>query len=362
MLPTIGDPLIGTALVAAALAVGLSIGARRRAKIGGLDEAATTELKGAAALAVIFCHVGYFLIDDHRFLFPLSAAGGVAVDAFLLLSGFGLALGALKRDLRPLAFYRRRLLKLFSPLWLSLVIVLALDFWRLGLVHPWSETALAFIGVVPQADLYTNINSPLWYVTLALFLYGIFPWLFRRVHPYWSVAWLAVAGYVWADLVAPRLLPGVAGLYGVHRFAFPLGVLLAVLASREKLKTTWRRLGLGAWTFGRRLLVSLALAAAIGYLLVHSGVGQGPSREEAISLLIVLLAVALAAIKPWRFTLLAAFGAVSYEIYLLHWPLLARHDWLFAHWPSWAAMTAWLVLLYGAGRAMKVALSWGRPK
>lgn len=50
----------------------------------------TQELKGLAILAVIFSHIGYFLANDDRFLFPFSIIAGVGLNLFLFLSGYGL--------------------------------------------------------------------------------------------------------------------------------------------------------------------------------------------------------------------------------------------------------------------------------
>lgn len=361
MLHTVGDPLVGTFVVTAALLLAAALSARKTAGGPRLDEARTTALKGAAALGVIFCHVGYFLVDDHRFLFPLSAGGGVAVDLFLLLSGFGLAVGAFKKVTRPLAFYRRRVAKLFGPLWLSLAAILALDYWRLGLAYQWREVVPGFAGVITSANLFGDLNSPLWYVTLSLFFYAVFPWLFQRQHPMRSVALLCAASYAWSDWVAPRLLPGVAGLYGLHRFAFPLGVLLASLMRSETLKGAWRRAGAAKWQTGQRAVMATALVAAAGYLTVHSGVGRGADIEEATSLAVTLLLVVAAAVSPWRIGALAALGAVSYEVYLLHWPLLARHGLFPAALPSWAAMLLALVLLYIAGLALRFVIAKFSP-
>jgi peptidoglycan/LPS O-acetylase OafA/YrhL len=352
MLRTAGDPLVGTALVAGALLLALGLSARRKTGGPRLDEAVTTHLKGAAALTVIFCHVGYFLVDDHRFLFPLSAAGGVAVDLFLMLSGFGLTVAAMKRTTTPWAFYRRRVTKLFGPLWLSLVAVLALDHWRLGLDWPRLDTTLAFVGVIRRADIFADLNSPLWYVTLSLFFYAVFPWAFNRRHAMRSVALLGALSYAWGAWAAPRLLPDVAGLHGLHLFAFPCGVLLAVLASHEGVKRVWQRTGIARLRRGRRAVAAAVLMATVGYLVVHSGVGQGQNIEEAISLLTTLLVVATAVMVPWKFGLLATFGMASYEIYLLHWPLLARHGLFLTALPSWAAMLTALSLLWVAGQVM----------
>jgi peptidoglycan/LPS O-acetylase OafA/YrhL len=278
----------------------------------------------------------------------------VAVDLFLLLSGFGLALGAMKRETKPLQFYWRRVVKLFGALWLSLGIIMAIDYCRLSMSWPWRQAVLAFLGVVPRTDLYRDINSPLWYVTLTLFLYAVFPWLFRRRHPVIGMIAVTLASWGWCALAVPRLMPEVAGLYGVHRFAFALGVMLAVVTSRAWVRKAWHGMEWTTQSKGVRFVASALIGVAAAYLVVHSGVGRSANVEEGISLLTVLLVVASAIMKPWRFRFLAAAGVVSYEAYLLHWPLLSRHDWLFGHWPPWAALVAFLILLYAAA----VAVHW----
>src|SRR5258708_6334643 len=88
------------------------------------DNSLTEELKGFAILAIVFSHIGYFLVTDHQFLWPLSIAAGVRVNLFLLLSGYGLALSFSKNPLSIKDFYLKRLLKLFIPLWIVLVALL----------------------------------------------------------------------------------------------------------------------------------------------------------------------------------------------------------------------------------------------
>ncbi|MFY9082632.1 acyltransferase, partial [Aliarcobacter butzleri] len=40
---------------------------------------------------------------------------------------------------------------------------------------------------------------------------------------------------------------------------------------------------------------------------------------------------------------LAIYGVYSYEVYLIHWPLIGRYDFFFDYLPSWAAVICWLV-------------------
>ena len=87
----------------------------------------TEELKGFAILAIIFAHIGYFLSSDNNFLFPLSILAGVGVNLFLFLSGFGLTASALKSPLSIINFYKKRLQKLFLPMWLIIFLYISLE-------------------------------------------------------------------------------------------------------------------------------------------------------------------------------------------------------------------------------------------
>ncbi|MFW0696992.1 acyltransferase, partial [Aliarcobacter butzleri] len=40
---------------------------------------------------------------------------------------------------------------------------------------------------------------------------------------------------------------------------------------------------------------------------------------------------------------LAIYEVYSYEVYLIHWPLIGRYDFFFVYLPSWAAVICWLV-------------------
>ena len=78
----------------------------------------TQELKGLGMLTIVFAHISYMLVTDNRFLYPLSIAAGVGVDLFLFMSGYGLTVGMLKKNLSVVEFAQRRLIKVFIPFWL----------------------------------------------------------------------------------------------------------------------------------------------------------------------------------------------------------------------------------------------------
>src|SRR5690348_6614939 len=93
----IANAVVQTWILIALLIATLMLSARRIECGDLLTITATQELKGVAILAVVFGHIGYFLVDDNRFLFPLSVGAGVGVNIFLFLSGYGLTLGLLKK-------------------------------------------------------------------------------------------------------------------------------------------------------------------------------------------------------------------------------------------------------------------------
>jgi peptidoglycan/LPS O-acetylase OafA/YrhL/lysophospholipase L1-like esterase len=116
-----------------------------------------------------------------NFIRWIGWSGDQGVQLFLMVSGFGLAWGFLKKNvpdrLDPLWFYRRRLLRIL-PLWwavhflaLSVAVMLGspgLDDYRFY---------LSFIGIRATPELLYYIQPGWWYIGLLQQLYIVFPWL-----------------------------------------------------------------------------------------------------------------------------------------------------------------------------------------
>ncbi len=110
--------------------------------------------------------------------------GGTGVHLFFLLSGFGLALS--KNTLSPLAFYQRRLTKIWLP------YVLALTFswlgaYLFGLFPDGWGAWLAGVGFYQMfiEPYILSFGGHFWFISAIIQLYLLFPvllWLKKRLH------------------------------------------------------------------------------------------------------------------------------------------------------------------------------------
>lgn len=348
----IANAAVQTWILIAMLIAALVLSARRIEYGDLLSIAATQELKGVAILAVVFGHIGYFLVDDNRFLFPLSVGAGVGVNIFLFLSGYGLTIGLLKKPLPALAFYRKRALKIFIPFWLALAIFFALDALVLHRYYPSFYVARSALGFFPRADMADDVNSVFWYITWILFYYLLLPLVFMRDRVWLSALILFVCGQ---GLVAwnPNFIDLVTRLYQVHTVAFPLGMIMAslLLESGDKNNAIantlrhWRATLSGA----RYWLAIGLLVGLIIYSVIDSGIGESIIKEQVMSMIATLSLVALFALKRFELRALTLVGLYSYEIYLLHWPLLSRYDFIYRRVPASAATVMYLGLFIAFG-------------
>jgi peptidoglycan/LPS O-acetylase OafA/YrhL len=361
MLISINNPVQATWIFSLIFFVALAISVRPRKITAWFPTSLTAELKGAAILMIVLSHIGYFLVNDHRFLWPLSIMAGVGVNLFLFLSGFGLAASGLQKDLTPWQFYKRRLLKLFTPFWLALGVFLAADFFILGKSYSLAFIGQAILGIFTHADLYQDINSPLWYFTFILFFYILFPLVFFKKRPWITAIILFVVGEALVRF-QPAFFNNVLHLYKVHTFAFPLGILAAWAVTKlpnaeilGRLSKSWRAVGY--------YLVMLGLLAAFVYANINSGIGESASKEQWMSLIAVVVLILVFIMKKTEFKLFSLFGLYSYEIYLWHWPLLYRYNIFYGHLPDWLATVLYLVLFLGVGWvAQKVVEILSKPK
>lgn len=362
MLITVENVEQSTWIVIAACVVALLASFRKTRHTELFPVPVTQELKGLGMLAIVFAHISYMLVTDNRFLYPLSIAAGVGVDLFLFMSGYGLTVGMLKKQLPVLEFFQRRLVKVFIPFWLVLAVLFTADTLLLDRQYGVAYIVQSFAGWFPRASAFEDVNSPFWYISWMLMFYVLYPFLFMPARPWLTALILAALANAFA-LLDPLHLQ-VNWLHRLHTNAFSLGILLAwwLQTNPARVKTLqWFRNQSGG--IGRYLVIGLGLWGAVtlasqnttGHWPVLSGwlkaagFDDGFFIGQASSLLTMALLVIVFSMKRLDNRCLHLFGVYSYETYLLHWPLMARYDVFFQHLPAWAATLLWLVAFLAIG-------------
>ncbi|MFA6421871.1 MAG: acyltransferase [Candidatus Buchananbacteria bacterium] len=345
----------------------------------------TNELKGVAIFMVIFAHLGYFMFTDTRFLYPFSILAGVGVNLFLFLSGYGLAMSSMKKKLSPLSFYLKRIIKIFIPLWIVIAGFVIIDKIFLNINWPWQDLIKYIFGYYPTNDLFKDFNSPLWFITLILFYYLVFPFLFFKERPKVSALLIFIAGLIAVNFTLP-VSPNVSFFYKLHLLAFPLGIFFASLFRRPyffenennenfsmwlnsfknpvakkllgmfKIKTVTEKLltSIRSKPFVWRLVSVLILAVVFVYFAINSYVGRGIYLEQLVSLITMFAFIFIFIIKKNDFKILAFLGFISYEIYLIHWPIFYRYNFLYNYTPAWLATLIYIILI--------VVIAWAIAK
>jgi peptidoglycan/LPS O-acetylase OafA/YrhL len=294
-------------------------------------------------------------------------AAGVGVDLFLFMSGFGLTLGLLKKRMSPLEFYRRRLIKVFIPLWVMLLLLFAADALLLHLYYSPLYMLRSLLGWFPTANGYIDVNSPYWYISWLLMFYLLLPLLFSATRPWLTAIALAVIANLVA-IIDPLDLQ-VDWLHRLHTNAFSLGMIVAWAIHEPRGETNQLAIRLKnfrthapPWLRYPLLVVMLVAAAyfaannassswpTLGPALERVGFDQSYFIGQATSLLAMIALLIFFSLKRIEFRFLYLFGVYSFETYLMHWPLMSRYDVFFHHAPAWLAPLLWLSAF--------IALAW----
>lgn len=360
MIVSISNALWQSHIFFIVLLLALVLSFRKRSDQDFFPISISQELKGFAILTIVFAHVAYALVSDSSFLNPLSTMAGVGVNLFLLLSGYGLVISALKKPLSVGQFYKRRLLNLYIPFWICLSAFFLLDHFFLHLNYGPVYVVKAFLGLFTHADLYVDVNAPFWYFSWIVMYYLLFPLLFIKRAPWLSAIIMYVLTFSFIA-ASPHFLDQVIHLYRVHLMAFPIGMITGWLFSNSNNWTKAKEFlsGTGIKKSLGRIASFLLLLAAIIYLVGHSGVGDKPIIEEVFSNITCLLIIALFLVKRIEIKTFYWLGIFSYEIYMFHWPLMYRYDFLFKYLPAWLALSLYLAVFIGLGWLLKVIIEKG---
>jgi peptidoglycan/LPS O-acetylase OafA/YrhL len=353
-------------IVAVILAGALLVPVRTTQHQDLLPVSVAEELKGLAILGIVLAHISYMLVTDNQYLFPLSIAAGVGVDLFLFLSGFGLTIGLLNKPMSPLQFYRRRLIKVFIPLWVVLALLFAADAVFLHRYYSLAYMVRSALGWFPTAAGFEDVNSPFWYISWLLMFYVLLPLLFSSTRPWVTALLLAVIANMVA-VINPFDLQ-VNWLHRLHTTAFSLGILVAWAihepeAGRNSVAAMLKAFRNNAAPVTRYflLLVMLVVAAyfasnntadswpGLAAQLQSAGIDANVFISQATSLITMLALLIVFSLKRIEFRVLSLFGVYSFETYLIHWPLMSRYDIFFRDTPPWLAPLLWLSAFIALG-------------
>lgn len=307
---------------------------------GGRPETASSEgyrldiqgLRAIAVLSVVIYHG-----------FPQLLPGGfVGVDVFFVISGF-LITGILYRDMQSgrfsmAGFYRRRIRRIFPALFLVLVAVIGLGYLLLSPqdFFDLSRNVVSATLFVSNIDFFLSSGyfdraaelRPLlhtWSLAVEEQFYIFFPplmWLVLRYARAVLVPLIVVSILGGALLSEWALGTSATGAYFLTPFRvyeLLIGSFLAVISVPRALQSAMLRSVItvvGLVLIGGSVLAIhkglpfpgfLALPPVLGTALVILAGRAGPSRGSA-----------LISSAPFVF-----FGAISYSLYLWHWPLLS---------------------------------------
>lgn len=315
----------------------------------------TNELKGLGILTVVFAHFTYMKVNNWEFLHPLSTIAGVGVDLFLLMSGFGLTVGMMKKPMGVLDFYKKRVIKIFIPFWIALIIMFVADFIFLDKNYGALYMLKSALGFFPTADGFADVNSPFWYITWMMMFYILFPLFFIKKAPWLTAIILSVIAALIGGFNPLDL--GSNWLHRLHSVAFSIGIIMAwllVIRPNEKNKIVEAITKFRDNSNISRYIVIVLMAGVVAYVSQHASASNWPTLkaifienylvEQLASVVIMMAFVVIFVLKKVESKFLAIYGAFSYEVYLIHWPLIGRYDILFDYLPSWAAVIVWLGL------------------
>ena len=187
-----------------------------------------------------------------------------------------------------------------------------------------------------------------------MMFYILFPLVFSTKRPWLSAIILSVIATLIG--VYNPLEMGDNWLHRLHTVAFSLGIIFAWLLFETKDKENKLVKVLKHFRneskFMPYVVIALMLAVVV-YMSLHTTanhwptltaiLGKGYFVDQFTSIIIMFAFIIIFSLKRFDNKFLSIYGLYSFEVYLIHWPLMGRYDVFFDILPAWVAVVAWMV-------------------
>lgn len=134
-----------------------------------------TQIMGFAAVLIMLFHFVTGVYSDLHIpvVTAILSRGNIGVDCFLFLSGIGLY-RSMSKDGLAIPFYKRRISRIVLP-----VLLISLPYWFTRDFLYKHDGIGMFLLNWTALSFWTHNNRTVWYVSLLLLLYPVYPLIFR---------------------------------------------------------------------------------------------------------------------------------------------------------------------------------------
>ena len=342
---TVHNPTILNVLILIIFGIGLLV-SLKKSEIEFLGREQTNQLKGLAILLVVTGHLWMHVTSEKA----IPILGDYGVSAFLMLSGYGLTRSSRKKTVRFASFARRRLVRVILPYWIITTSIVILDWVILDRSHS-ACTLISSMLCVNVAEDARHLDYTRWYITILLANYVGFYVSYRYVRGRASLVAIWLVGFLMLIARVTKLFP----LGAAHQLvAFPMGCALA-----HYLPEIRRFIREGRTKY--RLLLVLAIASiglSVSLLFREMLPKIASVCIDSVNALVFccLLVVASAVMSGMSVNsrLLLFVGTISYELYLIHGPIMIKYNPVFGHLGHANVVVGYLLLL-----VLMVVMSYG---
>ena len=294
------------------------------------------QLRGVAALLVVFFHFRFFLNDIYaqkNLGYILFGGGAFGVDLFFMISGFIIA-ASTKNNSGVLIFCIRRFFRIYP----AFIVVFFTGFLTLYASESTSTILRSFFFIhkdysMPSPGFGYNLLGPAWTLTYEIYFYIIFSLAMLISHKHrlilsslFILVPFAILQYIYNGAIfltgtgAPNV-PMTNNFYSLIRFTgspiiieFTIGIALYVIYNNFNIK-------LNKNTSKTILLFALGLSLAFYFKPNHTGFGM---QDFGLWSLILLSACLLYEKNHsfHKFNAITFLGDISFSLYICHYPVI----------------------------------------